>query len=137
MRLGGPLDAKGAVETSPNRRRALRAYFEARDTARSINPGYVFEECARSCACVRLGAFGRKAEEWIWDSMTCATGIKIPADISGDTSAEGNAMDEPGEDQAPVDIDAMDEAQDKTGQRRRARQRAHQRGGEAGREREH
>lgn len=79
-----------------------------------MNPGYVFEECARnlelwdSSACVRLGAYDRRAEEGIWDSITCATvDIKIPADV---TSAEGNAQSR---EQPPVDIGALDEAQGK------------------------
>lgn len=122
------IDIKGAVETSPGRRRALRAYFEARDRARSLNPSPVFEECARSLgvwdssACMRLGYVDRKAEEWVWDNIACATvGIKIPADISGDECAEGNvtpapeAEPQPGgapqRDEPAVNVDAMDPEQ--------------------------
>lgn len=92
------IDIKGAVQTSPKPRRSLRAYFEARDIARALIAGYVFEECARSLelwdssACVRLGAHDRRAKAWIWCSITCATvGINIPNDISGDVTGEGNA----------------------------------------------
>lgn len=123
------IDIKGTVETSPKRRRALRAYFEARDIARQMNVGYVFEECARrlevwdSSACVRLGAYDRRTDEWIWDNITCATvGIKIPSDISGSVVGDGNATPRAEKPQrqerqahevraedVPVDIDGMDD----------------------------
>lgn len=51
------IDSKGAVETSPKRRRGLRAYFGARDIARAMGAGYVFEECGR---CLSL-----------WDTSAC------------------------------------------------------------------
>lgn len=124
------VNIKGAVETSPARRRALRAYFEARELVRQMNVGYIFEECARSfelwdnSACVRLGFYDRKREEGIWDVVTCATvGINIPNDISGEATDNPNAT-QPGEElqaagpqqqevraeQVPVDADGMDDS---------------------------
>lgn len=97
-----------------------------------MNPTYVFEECAiilalwESTACIRLGYIDRKADEWLWDVIACATvGIKIPADISGDdvddAEAGGNATPRPAQEAPPqrqpaagdgaeaVDVEAMDE----------------------------
>lgn len=126
------VEIKGAFETSPGRRRAIRSNFDTRDIAKSMNPTYVFEECSRSLAlwdstaCIRLGYVDRKAEDWVWDVIACATvGINIPADSSGDNNSDGegggNVTPRPAQHGAPeqqaaagepaeaVDVEAMDE----------------------------
>lgn len=102
-------EVKGALETSPSRKQALRSFFEAGDWVRGLNPPYNFEECARSlelwgkAGCVKIGWHHKQENEWQWDIAVAATcGTKLPIDIDEDP----NATPRP-EDQEPPNDDDM------------------------------
>lgn len=58
-------EVKGAVETSPSRRTAVRAFFDARDDLRALNKNEVFQECRRALelwdrtAMIRIGYYNK------------------------------------------------------------------------------
>lgn len=79
-------EVKCAVETSPARRTALRAFFDAHEDLRSLNKNINFEECQRALelwdntGLVRVGYFSKGSERWNWDiaaAIRCSISLPV------------------------------------------------------------
>lgn len=79
------------------------SFSDARDLARGLSQNCVFTEFSRSIdlwdtsACVRIGHYDRKVEEWQLDHTIAMTAVvRLPSDVSGDHGATPRAHDQEG-----------------------------------------
>lgn len=65
-------DISVSLETSPQRHRAVKSWYDARDCIQAANPDYRFAMCNRELqiwdgtGIVKLGGLDEESDEWLW-----------------------------------------------------------------------